>query len=191
MCGWEAVGKFSVRKLSANDTKYTFGENNNRSEKYKTEEKYDENVVNQPRVFGSKTYEDTQVDAQDNWSEIELFNVGYAYDELGRIETKTQNKGKYTYKYLTDGNGMLLPNIESIAYTFGNDSGRKWTYAYGYDEKGNLASIAKNIGNQTVQSATAYTYDEANRIPHPCERRRNCLYGRTSILRIEYCINVG
>ena len=164
MCGWEAAGKFSVRKLSANDTKYTFGENNNGSEKYKTEEKYDENVVNQPRVFGSKTYEDTQVDAQDNWSEIELFNVGYAYDGLGRIESKTQNKGKYTYKYLADGNGMLLPNIESIAYAFGNDSGRKWTYAYGYDEKGNLASIAKNIGNQTVQSATAYTYDEANRI---------------------------
>ena len=164
MCGWEAAGKFSVRKLSANDTKYTFGENNNRSEKYKTEEKYDETVVNQPRVFGSKTYEDTQVDAQDNWREIELFNVGYAYDELGRIKTKTQNKGEYTYSYLTDGKGALLPNVRTISFAFGKDTGKTWTYVHGYDNRGNLSSISltKKLGGQSI--GTTYKYDEANRL---------------------------
>ena len=124
----------------------------------------DENVVNQPRVFGSKTYEDTQIDAQDNWSEIELFNVGYTYDELGRIKTKTGNKGEYTYSYLTDGKGALLPNIRNISFAFGKDTGKKWTYGHGYDKKGNLSkiSLTKNLGGQNI--GTTYTYDEANRL---------------------------
>ena len=146
------------------DTKYTFGENNNTSEKYKTEEKQDENVVNQPRVTGSKTYEDTQVDAQDNWSEIELYNVDYTYDDLGRISSKNQNKGVYTYSYLADGQGALLPNIKNIAFAFGKNSAKKWTYAYGYDNRGNLSAInlTKTVGGQNL--STTYTYDAANRL---------------------------
>ena len=81
-----------------------------------------------------------------------------------RLSSKNQNKGVYTYSYLTDGKGALLPNVKNIAFAFGKNSAKKWTYTYGYDNRGNLSAInlTKTVGGQNL--STTYTYDAANRL---------------------------
>ena len=111
------------------------------AEKYKTESVYDEKEVNQPRLMGTKVYSDVDNNASDDWTEMTTYSCEYGYDEIGRINKKTVGEGVYDYTYLTTGKGGLLPNIQTIKYSFTQASNpSKWTYTHSYDNKGSQSN---------------------------------------------------
>ena len=163
MCGWNTSDNtLAVRQIYGSETKYIF----NGTEKYKTESVYDETIVNQPRLMGTKVYSDSDNNASDDWTEMTTYSCEYGYDEIGRINKKTVGEGVYDYTYLTTGKGDLLPNIQTIKYSFSRESNSsKWTYTHSYDNKGNLTTVTTNktVGGLTSR-VSSYTYDEANRM---------------------------
>ena len=165
MCGYEVKEgektKYAIRKISETGIKYNFGDKNT-CEKYLTQELYDDSVVNQPRIIGTRTYEDSGGNATEDWGTMNLFNSNITYDDIGRVSQKTQSVVKYNYTYFTDKDGNLLPYLKTVDISNANDS-VAWNYSYVYDDRGNITEITDS-SKASRRLSTKYTYDEANRI---------------------------
>ena len=86
--------------------------------------------------------------------------LGYSYDAYGRVSTLTTKHDSNTfatktYAYKLDANGKPTNQVSTVTIQIGNNS---TTYAYTYDQNGNITSISD--GTYT----TAYAYDSANQL---------------------------
>ena len=112
----------SVRQISAGETKYSIGKEQNGieqyvQEKYKTQVVYDTETTIEPRITRTANYYDGTVNDDDkDWKEIMQYGKTYSYDDFGRLD-KTERKvgkefitGTYTETYTyADTNNVISP----------------------------------------------------------------------------------
>lgn len=141
----------SVLRLSATDTKYTFGSN----EKYMTRVVYDDSVTMEPRITGTQIYIDGDGNIDDNFGESDKFSWKYYYDAMGRVSSKANKNdslpdGKYTYTYKTSGT-RTLPMLDTYKYVgsyYAISEYVKYDYGFEYAACGMPSKITESFTMQ-------------------------------------------
>ncbi len=166
--------------------------NNDGSLIYRTELDYDaqNRLVGFGETAGNTNYKTAYTYDNDNRVTGMTFDggnaIGYTYDSLGRIATRTASPLTTTYGYVGGGygTGSTTPLIASIQQN-------GISFAYGYDNRGNITSETRN------GLTTTYVYDALGqliRVNDPHENKTwvyeyDC--GGNMLKRIQYAYTEG
>ncbi|MCM1395824.1 MAG: hypothetical protein NC132_06960, partial [Corallococcus sp.] len=172
LTGYVKGDGFEVKKLSESAVKYSYADGN----EIISAVEYDGAKIANPRVTAVRHYSDVN-EEYDAPTELRVLDTSYAYDTLGRVDTKsTHNNGKYRYWYL-DGAPYTVSKVEYKNYgDDANNDGKDIRYVK------NKSYVGKDVTKVEEKSVWTRQYNALQYEEVTVER--NVSYALDSLHRI-------